>query len=136
MSNALRRTGVKSRVSLARIMEEIGGFAAMRGDEIVTRVMPRWISLSSRNGRRVFAELRPSRERVQVFVLPPPSELGGCRMVARAPVSQGWGWFKSKFFVEGDGDVRVAIRLLRVSYIYSLMLASHKPRRSGQDPRR
>jgi len=105
---------------MRRLIAELREFAARQGDEITARVMPRWVALRSKRVQKVFAELRPSRERIQVFVLPPRWELGDWTLASMAPISQGWGWFKSKFYVEGDGDVRSAIRLLRISYLYSL----------------
>ena len=120
MVNAMKRAGLETRMALSHLIDELKEHASAHHDAIEVRVMPRWISLRSRRGKRVFAELRPSKRRGEVFVSPPPRELGFSRLVCRAPPSQGWDWFKSKFCFEGDGDVRSALRLLRISYISSI----------------
>jgi hypothetical protein len=118
--NAMRRAGLETRASLRRMLDELREYASSREDDVIVRVMSRWISIRSRRGGRVFAELRPSKGRIEVFVLPPPRELGFGPLATRAPSSQGWGWFKSKFVVDGNGSVTSALRLLRISYIHSL----------------
>jgi hypothetical protein len=120
LANAMTRSGLETRACLRRLLDELREFASSRNDDIIVRVMSRWISVKSKNGGRVFAELRPSKERIEVFILPPPRELGSNRLIDRAPPSQGWGWFKSKFVVDGNGGGATALRLLRISYLSSL----------------
>lgn len=129
MANAMTRAGLETRACLRRMLDELSEFVSSRDDHMVVRVMSRWISVKSRNGRRVFAELRPGKEKIEVFVLPPPRELGAGRMIAMAPYSQGWGWFKSKFVVEGNGGASAALRLLRISYLSSLKRCNAPSRR-------
>jgi hypothetical protein len=129
LANAMTRAGLETRASLRRLLNELREFASSRNDDIVVRVMSRWISVRSKNGWRVFAELRPSRERIEVFILPPPRELGTNRLIDRAPPSQGWGWFKSKFVIDGNGGAATALRLLRISYLSSLKRGNPSSRR-------
>lgn len=99
------------------MLDELRGYAIRHGDDIVVRVRSRWISVSSKKAEKIFAEMRPSHERIEVFLLPPPRELGDGSLVSRPPPSQGWGWFRSKLYIDGDGDMESAARLLRISYI-------------------
>ncbi len=111
------------------MLDELRGYATRHGDDIVVKVRSRWISVSSKRADKIFAELRPSKERIEVFLLPPPRELGNGSLVCRPPPSQGWGWFRSKLYIDGDGDLRSAARLLRISYISVL-------RGGGRDSRK
>ena len=128
MVNAMRRAGPTLRASLARTMDELAEYASLHNDTLIVKVMSRWISLRSKRGKRVFAELRPSKDRVEAFVLPPPRDLAPSRIVSRAPTSQGWGWFRSKVIMDGDGDSQSVLRLLRISYIFSLRRRGPKGR--------
>ncbi len=120
MTNAITKAGVGPRQTIAFIMDELKDIASRHNDEIVAHVMSRWISLRSQRACKVFAELRPSKERIQIFVLPPPREFGPDSIARRAPKSQGWGWFKTKFIVNGNNDAKRALRLLRISYVTCL----------------
>jgi len=125
----MTRAGIGTRTCLRRMLDELREFASSRNDDIVVRVMSRWISVRSRNGGRVFAELRPGKERIEIFILPAPRELGFNRLISRAPSSQGWGWFKSKFVVDGNGGVPTALRVLRISYLSSFGRSKRQSRR-------
>ncbi len=126
MANAMRRAGIETRASLRRLLDELRSFVDSRDDELIIHVMSRWISIKSRRGGRIFAELRPSKESIEVFVLPPPRELGSSSPVMKAPSSQGWGWFKSKFVFDGDGGATSALRILRISYASSMRKPSRR----------
>jgi len=66
---------------------------------------------------RVFAELRPLRGRVQVFILPRPRDLADSAGLARrAPRTQGWGWFRSRFEISSMAQIESAARLIVQSY--------------------
>ena len=119
MANAMTRAGLETRACLRKLLDGLREFATSRNDVIIVRVMSRWISVKSRSGGRVFAELRPGKEKIEVFILPPPRELGFNRLISMAPSSQGWGWFKSKFVVDENGGATTALRLLRISYFSS-----------------
>lgn len=103
-------------MSLTQVLDSLAGYARDHGDDIVVRVRSRWISVSSKKAEKIFAELRPSKERIEIFLLPPPKELGNGALVSRPPPSQGWGWFRSKLYIKGD--MKSALRLLRISYIF------------------
>ena len=91
--------------------------AARRGDRIVEQRHQKWIAFRSERQRRVFAEVRPSRRKLQVFLLPPLQELRDPLRLARvAPRSQGWNWFRTKLTVVGNGPARAALALIEQSY--------------------
>jgi len=101
--------------------------ASGRGDRIEMRTNRYWIALRSQKQRRAFAEIRPSRRRIQVFILPERKDLVDPSGIARsAPRTQGWNWFRTKFSVVGDGKARAALSLLRQSYV----LEAGAPRRT------
>jgi len=104
--------------------------ATVHGDRVEMRVNRYWIAFRSQNQRRAFAELRPSRRRVEVFVLPERKDLSDPAGIARsAPRTQGWNWFRTKFHVVGNGHGKAALSLIRQSY-ESPLRASHRGRRS------
>ncbi len=91
--------------------------AARRGDRIVERRHQRWIAFRSERQRRAFAEVRPSRQRLQVFLLPSVQELRNpLRLGRAAPRSQGWNWFRTKLTIVGNGRGKAALALLQQSY--------------------
>src|SRR5438445_1521404 len=106
-SNAIV-SALRTRVRLA---------ASRRQDRIVERTSRYWIAWRSRNRDRVFAELRPLRGRVQVFILPRPRDLADSSGLARrAPRTQGWGWFRSRFEISSMAQIESAARLIVQSY--------------------
>src|SRR5213593_3433098 len=85
--------------------------------EIVGALRERVRAAAHRRHDRVVAEIRPLRGRVQVFILPGPRELSdGSGLARRAPRSQGWGWFRSRFEVTSMAQVEPAARLIIQSY--------------------
>lgn len=117
MANALERTSERSRSIVAELHDRLQGLGRRRNDRIVRRVGDHWIAWRSVRHGRVFAELRPHRQRVEVFILPGPRELRDPnRLARRAPASQGWGWFRSRFDVTALDEVAPAFRLLEQSY--------------------
>jgi predicted transport protein len=106
--------------------------AADRGDHVEMRVNRYWIAFRSEKQRRAFAEIRPTRHRVEVFILPERRSLSDPTGIARpAPRTQGWNWFRTKFHVVGNGHAKAALSLIRQSY-ESPVHASHRGRRSRQ----
>src|SRR5881628_1756881 len=75
MGTALERTSELSREIVLRLRNRLQIAAARRDDRIDERVSEHWISWRSRKGSRIFAEIRPLGERVQIFLLPSPREL-------------------------------------------------------------
>ncbi len=96
---------------------ELQRSATGRGDRVEMRVNRYWIAFRSEKQRRAFAEIRPSRQQVEVFILPERRDLSDPAGIARpAPRTQGWNWFRTKFHVVGNGHARAAFSLIRQSY--------------------
>lgn len=117
MERAMEWTPETSRAIVAALRERVRTVAIRQGDRVVERVGENWISWRSRKRNRVFAEIRPLRGRVQVFILPGPRELrDGGGLALRAPRTQGWGWFRSRLEVSSMARVEPAARLIVQSY--------------------
>lgn len=117
MERAMEWTPGTSRAIVAALRERVRRVAVRQGDRIVEHVGENWISWRSRKRNRVFAEIRPLRGRVQVFILPDPRELrDGGGLALRAPRTQGWGWFRSRLEVSSMARVEPAARLIVQSY--------------------
>ncbi|MFQ5837492.1 MAG: hypothetical protein ACE5HJ_01750 [Thermoplasmata archaeon] len=103
-------------------------------DRLQVHVMRGWISFKSENLKRVFAEVRPHRRDVEVFILPPPEFLERTNGLARSsPPTQGWGWFRSKFRLVRLEDVKSAKDLLMQSYQYRKEMSRRKRRGNRKD---
>jgi len=117
MERAKEWTPETSRAIVTALRERVRTAAIRQGDRIVEHVGENWISWRSRKRNRVFAEIRPLRGRVQVFILPGPRELrDGGGLALRAPRTQGWGWFRSRLEVSSMARVEPAARLIVQSY--------------------
>jgi len=106
-----------SRAIVTALRERVRAAASRRGDRVDEHIGEHWISWRSRKRDRVFAEIRPLRGRIQVFILPRPRDLqdhGG--LAERAPRTQGWGWFRSRLEVSSMERVGPAARLIVQSY--------------------
>ncbi len=105
------------RAIVSALRERVQVEARRRHDRIEEHIGRHWTSWRSRKGQRIFAEIRPLRGRVQVFILPRPSDLRDAAGLARrAPSSQGWGWFRSRIEVSSMARVGPAARLIVQSY--------------------
>jgi len=103
-----------------RLRDRLRTFERQKEDRVQETVSPDWIGWRSRRHARVFAELRPLRGRVEVFILPRPKDLQDPSDLARAaPRTQGWGWFRTRFDVKGLAEIGPAFRLIRQSYDWS-----------------
>jgi len=112
-----KRAGREPRELITGWHSELQRIATNRGDRVEMRVNRFWIAFRSEKQRRAFAEIRPSRHRVEVFILPERRNLSDPAGIARpAPRSQGWNWFRTKFYVVGNGHGRAALSLIRQSY--------------------
>jgi len=91
------------------------------------------VAFRSAAAKRAFAEVRPGKKGIEMFLLPPRAELRDSRGIA-TPVqpSRGWGWFRTRVKVEDGLSPAVAVDLLRQSYEY----ARRMPRRRPQGRRR
>jgi len=117
MTNILERTSDESRAIVLRMGEELSKHGRRKRDRIESKVGDTWISLRSARKGRVFAEVRPLRTRVEVFILPHRRELRDPHGLARtAPPTRGWGWFHTTFDVRSAKDVGRAVGLLLQSY--------------------
>jgi len=119
MTDTVRRASGSCRAMVRGLRERLRELGDRHGDRINVRAGEHWIAVRSSRHGRVFAELRPSRNGLVVFILPRPGLLRDPRNLARAaPRTQGWGWFRTRFDVRSPDDVGAAFRLIRQSYIY------------------
>jgi len=110
-------TGRTSEAIITALRQRVRKAAERRHDRVDERASHQWIAWRSRKADRVFAEIRPLRGRIQVFILPGPGELSDASGLAqRAPRTQGWGWFLSWFEVSSLAQVDAAARLIVQSY--------------------
>jgi hypothetical protein len=110
-------TAGTSKAIMAALRDRVSLAAGRRGDRIVVRQGSNWTSWRSQRRDRVFAEIRPLRGRVQVFILPGPKDLhDGGGLARRAPRTQGWGWFRSRIEVTSMARVESAAQLIVQSY--------------------
>ncbi len=117
-------TGVRDRVA-----EEL----LLSGDYLEVRRMQDWISFRSASVKRVFAELRPHRRSLEVFILPPPERVRLNGLARAAPPTQGWGWFQSKFRVVRAEDIGDAVELLMQSHSYRKEMSAGQAGRSRKE---
>jgi len=112
-----RAAGREPRHLIQEWLRELQRAAEDRGDRVEMRVNHYWVAFRSHKQKRAFAEIRPSRRRVEVFILPERKRLSDPAGIARAaPRTQGWNWFRTKFYVVGNGHGKAALSLLRQSY--------------------
>ena len=135
--NLWTRAGREPRRLIAEWHGELQRIASHRGDRVEMRMNRCWIAFRSVNQRRAFAEIRPSRRRVEVFILPERRFLSDPAGIARpAPRTQGWNWFRTKFHVVGNGHGRAALSLIRQSYESpALAKTRRRTRRNGHQSR-
>lgn len=133
MSTAIDRASDSSRAIVIALRDRVQAAAAKRDDRIDERVSQHWIAWKSRKGHRVFAEIRPLKGRVEVFLLPSPRDLrGGSGLARRAPPTQGWGWFRTRMEVRSMSQVSSAAALIRQSYVHGLRPNGTARLRGGQ----
>ncbi|HKZ98256.1 MAG TPA: hypothetical protein VJ326_01500 [Thermoplasmata archaeon] len=129
------RAGDGSRAIVTGLAGRLRGLGDQRGDRISVRIGSHWVAWRSERSGRVFAEVRPLRGRVEVFILPLPRDLrdpGG--LARKAPSTQGWGWFRSRFDIRSADGVDRAYRLIRQSYEYGRKMGNGRTGRGS--PRR
>ncbi|HKZ89597.1 MAG TPA: hypothetical protein VJ300_04980 [Thermoplasmata archaeon] len=137
MRNALDRTSDESRAIVNELWVRLRRLGDRRQDRIHRRVGRYWIAIRSVRRGRVFAELRPHRTRIEVFILPPPRHLRDPHGLARqAPRSQGWGWFRARFHIDSRGLVPFAFDLIRQSYEDGRPSDGKSVRSQRRNPRR
>jgi len=115
--NVWARAGREPRELIQAWHRELQRVARSENDSIEMRVNRYWIAFRSEKQGRAFAEVRPSRSSIEVFILPERRNLSDPGGIARtAPRTQGWNWFRTKFRIVGNGHGRAALSLLRQSY--------------------
>jgi predicted transport protein len=104
------------------------GLAERHHDRLEVKESENWIGWRSASRHRVFVELRPHRRKVEVFILPTRKQLKDPKKLARkAPPTQGWGWFRSRFDIEAKYQVEAAFHLIRQSYEHGLTQGNGRP---------
>ena len=130
MASVIERTSDSSRAIVVALRDRVQAAAAKRDDQLNERVSRYWIAWRSRKGNRVFAEIRPMRERVEVFLLPSPRDLrDGSGLARRAPPTQGWGWFRTRIELRSTRQVASVAAMIRQSYVRGLRLNGQAHRR-------
>jgi len=125
--NVWARAGREPRELIQTWHRELQRIARFKGDRIEMRVNRYWIAFRSDKQGRAFAEVRPSRRRIEVFILPERRNLSDPGGIARsAPRTQGWNWFRTKFHIVGNGHGKEALSLLRQSYEWPVHAATRE----------
>ena len=115
--SVIRRASPETLRMLKAIREALSAHAIRRGDRLEVRYKVGWVSLRSVAANRSFAEVRPGKRGIEIFLLPPRSALRDPRGLAQpVPPSRGWGWFRSRAKMEDGASAGVAADLLRQSY--------------------
>lgn len=131
MESILQRTSDESREIVTRLREHLRVLEARHRDRIRENGSKHWIGWRSERYGRVFAEIRPFRKRVEVFILPRKQDLADPIGLAHAaPKTKGWGWFRTHFDVTSPRDVDFAFRLIRQSYEKAAKKAQGRSMRS------
>src|SRR3989442_14477419 len=125
METAIDRTSDASREIVEALRQRLRLAAARREDRLDEHVSRYWIAWRSRNRDRVFAEIRPLRKRVEVFILPGPLELrGGAGLARRGPGTHGWGLFRTRFDGLSKGQGGAGALLILQSYLHRVRASS------------
>ena len=115
--DALSRGGTKARLLYLLLREHIENLEANNGDRFEERIMKYWISVRSLRKEKVFAEIRLQRNDVDIFILPSFEQLTDPDGLAQpVPLTQGWGWFRSRFRLREKAQLESAWNLICQSY--------------------
>ncbi|MFQ6127285.1 MAG: hypothetical protein ACE5QW_00030 [Thermoplasmata archaeon] len=115
--DALSRGGSKARELYLMLRERIEAIEKSNGDNFEERVMKYWISVRSSRKRKVFAEMRLHKKDIDIFILPPFEQLKDPDGLAHpVPLNQGWGWFRSRFWLREESQLDSAWKLIQQSY--------------------
>ena len=124
--SVMRRASVETMQTMRALRVALAAHAGRRGDRFEVRYHVGWVAFRSAAAARAFAELRPGKRGIEVFLLPPRTALRDPRGLAGpVPPSRGWGWFRSRVKIENGHATELAADLLRQSYEY----ARRMPRR-------
>ena len=118
--SVMRRASPETMRALRAIRSELAAHATRRGDRLEVRYLSGWVAFRSTAVRRAFAEVRPGKSGIEMFLLPPRAALKDPEgLAATVPPSRGWGWFRTRVKIEDGFSPQVAVRLLRQSYEYA-----------------
>lgn len=124
--SVIARASPETLRALRSLKASLAVHAERRGDRLDVRYRTGWIAFRSGAADRAFAEVRPGKKGIEVFLLPPRAALRDPRGLATpVPPSRGWGWFRSRVKIENGASSDAAADLLRQSYEY----ARRMPRR-------
>ena len=128
--SVLRRASPESLRSLRALRDAMAAHAERRGDRLEVRYLTGWIAYRSRVAGRAFAEIRPSRKGIELFLLPPRGALRDAKGLASpVPPSRGWGWFRTRVKVENGVTSDAAEALLLQSYEYARRMPGRRRKR-------
>lgn len=115
--DALDRGGPRARELYLMLRERMEAFERTNGDSFDEKVMKYWISMRSSRKGKVFAEIRLNKQDIDIFILPEASQLVDPTNLTRpVPLNQGWGWFRSRFWLRNETELGSALRLIQQSY--------------------
>ena len=125
--NVLDRASPETLRVLRALRTGLAAHAVRRGDRVEVRYKVGWVAFRSTAADRAFAEVRPGKKGIELFLLPPRAALRDAHGLAMAmPPSRGWGWFRTRVKVEDGHSPEWAQDLLRQSYEYARRLPRRK----------
>ncbi len=99
------------------LREKIETFERTNGDSFQEKIMKYWISLRSSRKGKVFAEIRLHKEDIDIFILPELQTLADPdRLAHPVPLNQGWGWFRTRFWLRERTQLDPVMKLIQQSY--------------------
>jgi len=132
--SVMRRASPETMRLLKAMRSELAVHAGRRGDRLEVKYLSGWVAFRSAAANRAFAEVRPGKRGIEMFLLPPRAELRDSHGIATpVPPSRGWGWFRTRVKIEDGLSPAVAVDLLRQSYEYAKrMPRRRRPGRAGR----
>lgn len=128
--SVMRRASAETMRAMRSIRESLAAHAAQRGDRLEVRYLSGWVAFRSPAAGRAFAEVRPGKRGIEMFLLPPRAALRDpSGLAAPVPPSRGWGWFRTRVKVENGFAPGFAADLLRQSYEYARRMPRGRSRR-------
>lgn len=126
----MKRASAETMRAMRTLRETLTAHAARRGDRLEVRYSVGWIAFRSPAAGRAFAEVRPGRKGIEVFLLPPRAALRDpSGLAASVPPSRGWGWFRTRVKIVNGLSPDQGADLLRQSYEYARRMPRARSRR-------
>ncbi|MBI4415350.1 MAG: hypothetical protein HY557_00015 [Euryarchaeota archaeon] len=114
--SVLDRASPETLRTLSAMRRALAAHVERRGDRLVVKYWSGWIAFRSFAAGRAFAEVRPGKTGIELFLLPPRTALRDPHgLAAPVPPSRGWGWFRTRVKV-ANGLADRAFDLLAQSY--------------------